>query len=55
MSRYCVPVMTTIVQPSEQIALQSVELLVRQIEHGAPAQTVTLQPDLQQGESVLPR
>lgn len=32
MSRYCVPVMTTIVQPSEQIALQSVELLVRQIE-----------------------
>ncbi len=37
MSRYCVPVMTTIVQPSEQIALQSIELLVRQIEHGAPA------------------
>ena len=29
MSRYCVPVMTTIVQPSEQIALQSIELLVR--------------------------
>ena len=27
MSRYCVPVMTTIVQPSEQIALQSIELL----------------------------
>ncbi len=52
MSRYCVPVMTTIVQPSEQIALQSIELLVRQIEHGAPAQTVTLQPELQQGESV---
>ena len=42
-------------QLSEQTALQSVELLVRQIEHGAPAQTVTLQPDLQQGESVLPR
>ncbi|EJW91467.1 transcriptional regulator, partial [gut metagenome] len=54
MSRYCVPVMTTIVQPSEQIALQSVELLVRQIEHGAPAQTVTLQPDLQQGETYSP-
>ena len=54
MSRYCVPVMTTIVQPSEQIALQSIELLVRQIEHGAPAQTVTLQPELQQGESVCP-
>ena len=54
MSRYCVPVMTTIVQPSEQIALQSIELLVRQIEHGAPAQTVTLQPELQPGESVLP-
>ena len=52
MSRYCVPVMTTIVQPSEQIALQSIELLVRQIEHGSPAQTVTLQPELQQGESV---
>ena len=52
MSRYCVPVMTTIVQPSEQIALQSSELLVRQIEHGSPAQTVTLQPELQQGESV---
>ena len=52
MSRYCVPVMTTIVQPSEQIALQSIELLVRQIEHGAPAQTVTLQPELQRGESV---
>ena len=50
MSRYCVPVMTTIVQPSEQIALQSIELLVRQIEHGTPAQTVTLQPELQQGE-----
>ena len=28
------------------------EKLVRQIEHGAPAQTVTLQPELQQGESV---
>ena len=52
MSRYCAPVMTTIVQPSEQIALQSIELLVRQIEHGTPAQTVTLQPELQQGESV---
>ena len=52
MSRYSVPVITTIVQPSEQIALQSIELLVRQIEHGAPAQTVTLQPELQQGESV---
>ena len=52
MSRYCVPVMTTIVQPSEQIALQSIELLINQIEHGAPAQTITLQPELQQGESV---
>ena len=52
MSRYCVPVMTTIVQPGEQIALPSIELLVRQIEHGAPAQTITLQPELQQGESV---
>ena len=52
MSRYCVPVLTTIVQPSEQISLQSIELLVRQIEHGAPAQTITLQPELQQGESV---
>ena len=41
MSRYCVPVMTTIVQPSEQIALQSIELLINQIEHGAPAQTIT--------------
>ena len=54
MSRYCVPVMTTIVQPSEQIALQSIELLINQIEHGAPAQTITLQPELQQGESVCP-
>ena len=52
MSRYCVPVMTTIVQPGEQIALQSIELLVRQIEHGAPAQKITLQPELQVGESV---
>lgn len=52
MSRYCVPVMTTIVQPGEQIALQSIELLINQIEHGAPAQTITLQPELQQGESV---
>ena len=48
MSRYCVPVLTTVVQPSEQISLQSSELLVRQIEHGAPAQTITLQPELQQ-------
>lgn len=54
MSRYCVPVMTTIVQPGEQIALQSIELLINQIEHGAPAQTITLQPELQQGESVCP-
>ena len=52
MSRYCVPVMTTIVQPGEQIALQSIELLVRQIEHGAPAQKITFQPELQVGESV---
>ena len=40
-------VLTTVVQPSEQISLQSIELLVRQIEHGAPAQTITLQPELQ--------
>ena len=46
--------LTTVVQPSEQISLQSIELLVRQIEHGAPAQTITLQPELQQGESVRP-
>ena len=52
MSRYWVPVMTTNVQPGEQIALQSIELLVRQIEHGAPAQKITLQPELQVGESV---
>ena len=52
MSRYSVPEMTTIVQPGEQIALQSIELLVRQIEHGAPAQKITLQPELQVGESV---
>ena len=45
--------MTTIVQPSEQIALQSIELLINQIEHG-PGQTITLQPELQQGESVCP-
>ena len=44
--------MTTIVQPGEQIALQSIELLVRQSEHGAPAQKITLQPELQVGESV---
>ena len=52
MSRYCVPVLTTVVQPSEQISLQSIELLVRQIEHGASAQKITLQPELQVGESV---
>ena len=53
MSRYCVPVLTTVVQPSEQISLQSIELLVRQIEHGAPAQTITLQPELQQAAPIL--
>ena len=49
MSRYCVPVMTTIVPPGAQIALQSIDLLVRQPEHGSPAQTINLQPELAVG------
>ena len=39
-------------QRLSQQQLQSIELLVRQIEHGAPAQKITLQPELQVGESV---
>ena len=54
MSRYCVPALASMVQPTAEIALRCVELLIRQIEHGAPAQTVILSPTLQEGESIRP-
>ena len=54
MSRYCVPALASMVQPTEELATRCVELLLRQIEHGAPAQTVVLAPSLQEGESVRP-
>ena len=54
MSRYCVPALASVVQPTDELALRCVELLIRQIEHGAPAQTVILSPAIQEGESVRP-
>ncbi len=54
MSRYCVPALASVVQPAEALAQRSVELLVRQIEHGAPARSVVLAPSIQEGESVRP-
>ena len=54
MSRFCVPALASMVQPTEEMATRCVELLIRQIEHGAPAQTVVLAPALQEGESVRP-
>ena len=54
MSRYCVPALASMVQPTGELALRCVELLIHQIEHGAPAQTVVLAPTIQEGESVRP-
>ena len=54
MSRYCVPALASMVQPTGEMALRAVELLIRQIEHGAPAQTIVLSPTLQEGESIRP-
>ena len=51
MSRYCVPALASMVQPTEELATRCVELLLRQIEHGAPARTVVLAPSLQEGEA----
>jgi LacI family transcriptional regulator len=52
MSRYCIPVLATIRQPSEQIARKSIELLVSQIEHCTPARTILVPHDILEGESV---
>ena len=54
MSRYCVPALASMVQPTGELAMRCVELLIHQIEHGAPAQTVVLAPTIQEGESVRP-
>lgn len=57
MSRYCIPVLATMRQPSEQIARKSIELLVSQIEHCAAARTIIVQPEILDGDSVttIPR
>ena len=54
MSRYCVPALASMVQPTGELAQRCVELLIRQIEHGTPSQTVILAPTIQEGESVRP-
>ena len=52
MSRYCIPVLATVRQPSEPIARKSIELLVSQIEHCAPARTLLVPHEILEGESV---
>lgn len=52
MGRYCIPVLATMAQPSEQIARKSVKLLVSQIEHGTPARTIIVEPEIWEGDSV---
>jgi LacI family transcriptional regulator len=52
MSRYCIPVLASVRQPSEQIARKSVELLVSQIEHCTSGRTVIVESQILEGDSV---
>ena len=55
LSRYCIPVLTTVFQPAAQIAHKSVELLVSQIEHCTPARTLIVPHQILEGSSVATR
>lgn len=50
--RYCTPSLTTMSQPQEQLADESIALLRRQIEHKEEGRTVALEVTLTEGESV---
>ncbi len=52
LSRYSIPVLTTVQQPSDKICKKSISLLVEQIEHHKPAQTIVLDATIVAGESV---
>ena len=51
---YCTPSLSSLRQPQEKMADASVSLLLRQIEHSDPPDTVTLEVKLAEGESTLP-
>ena len=53
LGKYMVPSLTTVRQPGEEIAKQSVALLLSHIERHTPAKTVLLEDALIEGESVL--
>lgn len=52
LSRFYIPVLATVAQPSGQIARKSVELLVNQIEHCTPARTLLVPHRILAGDSV---
>lgn len=52
LGRYCVPKLTTIVQPQQEIAEACVELLISILERGAPAEARIVGAELFEGESV---
>lgn len=54
LSRYTIPVLTTITQPVDEIARHCAELLVNQLERGTPATTVLVDSAILPGESVAP-
>ncbi len=54
LSRYNIPVLTTVKQPAEKICKKSIALLVEQIEHQRKGQTIVLSPSILEGESVRP-
>lgn len=54
MGKYFIPSLTTIVQPQEEIARKSVEVLLDMMEHDSPGRHLLLEATLARRESVAP-
>ncbi len=52
LSRYTIPVLTTVQQPADRICKKSVSMLVEQIEHHKAGQKLVLDAQILEGESV---
>jgi LacI family transcriptional regulator len=52
LSNYCIPTLTTMVQPAERMGCESVSILLDMVEHGAPPRQIHLDTVLRQGGSV---
>ena len=50
---YCIPSLSSLRQPQEEMADTSVSLLLRQIEHSDPPGNLALEATLAEGESTL--